>query len=50
MVLAADVMPSVADQVMQLIREWEVSDADYLLTRQEVVAPDPPHGRLSAGQ
>ena len=50
LVLAADVMPSVADRVMQLIREWEVSDADYLLTRQEVVAPNPPHGRLSGGE
>lgn len=49
-VLAADVMPSVADRVMQLIREWEVSDADYLLTRQEVVAPNPPHGSLSGGE
>ena len=46
-VLAADVMPSVADRVMQLIRDWEVKDADYLLTRQEVVAPSPPHGRLA---
>jgi uncharacterized hydrophobic protein (TIGR00271 family) len=48
-VLAADVMPSVADQVVQLIREWEVEDADYLLTRQDVVAPNPPHGRLAGG-
>jgi uncharacterized hydrophobic protein (TIGR00271 family) len=48
-VLAADVMPSVADRVMQLIREWEVEDADYLLTRQEVIAPNPPHGRLTGG-
>ncbi len=48
-VLAADVMPSVADRVMHLIREWEVEDADYLLTRQEVVAPNPPHGRHSRG-
>jgi len=48
-VLAADVMPSVADQVMQLIREWEISDADYLLTRQDVVAPYPPHGSVSGG-
>ncbi|HMA27521.1 MAG: DUF389 domain-containing protein [Solirubrobacterales bacterium] len=46
-VLAADVMPSVADRVMQLIREWEVGDSDYLLTRQEVVAPNPAHGRLA---
>ena len=49
-VLAADVMPSVADGVMQLIRDWEIDDADYLLTRQEVVAPNPPHGRLARGQ
>jgi uncharacterized hydrophobic protein (TIGR00271 family) len=49
-VLAADVMPSVADQVVQLIREWEVEDADYLLTRQDVVAPNPPHGRLAGGE
>jgi uncharacterized hydrophobic protein (TIGR00271 family) len=42
-VLAADVMPSVADRVMELIREWEVDEADYLLTRQEVIAPAP-HG------
>ena len=48
-VLAADVMPSVADQVVQLIRDWEVEDADYLLTRQDVVAPNPPHGRLAGG-
>jgi uncharacterized hydrophobic protein (TIGR00271 family) len=48
-VLAADVMPSVADRVMQLIREWEVADSDYLITRQEVVAPYPPHGRLAGG-
>jgi uncharacterized hydrophobic protein (TIGR00271 family) len=48
-VLAADVMPSVADRVMQLIRDWEVDEADYLLTRQEVVAPSPAHGHLSGG-
>jgi uncharacterized hydrophobic protein (TIGR00271 family) len=47
-VLAADVMPSVADRVMQLIRDWEVEDADYLLTRQEVVAPSL-HGPLAKG-
>jgi uncharacterized hydrophobic protein (TIGR00271 family) len=40
-VLAADVMPSVADRVMGLIRDWGVDDTDYLLTRQEVVAPIP---------
>jgi uncharacterized hydrophobic protein (TIGR00271 family) len=48
-VLAADVLPAVADQVMQLIRQWGVEDADYLLTRQEVVAPNPPHGHLTGG-
>jgi uncharacterized hydrophobic protein (TIGR00271 family) len=47
-VLAADVMPSVADRVMKLIRDWEIEEADYLLTRQEVVAPAPhSHGRFS---
>jgi len=40
-VLAADVLPSVADDVMELIRSWEVRDQDYLLTRQEVIAPSP---------
>ncbi len=49
-VLAADVMPSVADRVVTLIRDWEVDDADYLLTRQEVVAPTPPHGHYSRGE
>src|SRR5436190_6074218 len=49
-VLAADVMPSVADRVMSLIRDWEVDDADYLLTRQEVVAPSPPHGHYPRGE
>jgi uncharacterized hydrophobic protein (TIGR00271 family) len=49
-VLAADVLPSVADRVVSMIREWEVDDADYLLTRQEVVAPSPPHGHYSRGE
>ena len=40
-VLAADVLPSVADRVMKLIQDWGVDDSDYLLTRQEVVAPIP---------
>jgi uncharacterized hydrophobic protein (TIGR00271 family) len=40
-VLAADVLPSVADRVMGLIRDWEIDDSDYLLTRQDVVAPIP---------
>jgi uncharacterized hydrophobic protein (TIGR00271 family) len=50
-VLAADVMPAVADQVMGLIGEWEVGEADYLLTRQEVIAPAPHgHGQFAAGE
>jgi uncharacterized hydrophobic protein (TIGR00271 family) len=48
-VLAADVLPAAADEVMQLIREWEVADEDFLITRQEVVAPTPAHGGVSAG-
>jgi len=40
-VLDADVMPSVADRVMTLIRDWEVDESDYILTRQDVVAPIP---------
>ncbi|HKH41647.1 MAG TPA: DUF389 domain-containing protein [Solirubrobacterales bacterium] len=40
-VLAADVLPSVADRVIGLISDWEVDEADYLLTRQDVVAPIP---------
>jgi len=50
-VLAGDVMPSVADRVMELIREWGVTEEDYLLTRQEVIAPAP-HGpgRFAAAQ
>jgi uncharacterized hydrophobic protein (TIGR00271 family) len=48
-VLAADVLPSVADRVMRLIRDWGVDDADYLLTRQDVVAPIPHvHARWAA--
>ena len=49
-VLAADVLPSVADQVVGLIREWRVDESDYLLTRQDVVAPHPPHGPLAGGE
>jgi uncharacterized hydrophobic protein (TIGR00271 family) len=48
-VLAADMAPSVADQVVQLIREWGVGEDDYLITRQEVVAPHPAHRQLAAG-
>jgi uncharacterized hydrophobic protein (TIGR00271 family) len=48
-VLAADVSPRVADRVIGLIREWEVGDSDYLLTRQEVVAPHPTPHHFAAG-
>jgi uncharacterized hydrophobic protein (TIGR00271 family) len=40
-VLAADVLPSVADRVMRLIGDWGVDETDYLLVRQDVVAPHP---------
>ena len=40
-VLAADVLPSAADEVMRLLDSWGVSDQDFLLTRQEVIAPLP---------
>lgn len=40
-ILDADVSPSVADRVMRLIREWEIDESDYVLTRQDVVAPIP---------
>jgi hypothetical protein len=40
-VLDADVIPSVADRVMRLIRDWEIDDSNYVLTRQDVVAPIP---------
>jgi uncharacterized hydrophobic protein (TIGR00271 family) len=40
-VLAADVLPSVADRVMGLIGDWGVDETDYLLIRQDVVAPHP---------
>jgi uncharacterized hydrophobic protein (TIGR00271 family) len=50
-VLAADVLPSVADQVMRLIRDWQLEESDYLLTRQEVIAPAPhERGRLAGAE
>jgi uncharacterized hydrophobic protein (TIGR00271 family) len=49
-VLAADVLPSVADEVMRLLKSWEVSDGDYLLTRQEVIAPMPHVSRAMSDQ
>jgi uncharacterized hydrophobic protein (TIGR00271 family) len=48
-VLAADVMPSVADRVMALIRDRGIGEADYLLVRQDVVAPLPPPSARFAG-
>ena len=48
-VLEADLLPAVADQVMGLIREWEIADGSYLITRQEVIAPTPVHGPITSG-
>ena len=48
-VLEADLLPAVADQVMGLIREWEIADGSYLITRQEVIAPTPIHGPITGG-
>jgi uncharacterized hydrophobic protein (TIGR00271 family) len=48
-VLEADLLPSVADQVMGLIREHEIADGSYLITRQEVIAPSPIHGPITGG-
>ena len=48
-VLEADLLPAVADQVMGLIRDWEIADGSYLITRQEVIAPTPAHGPISGG-
>jgi uncharacterized hydrophobic protein (TIGR00271 family) len=50
-VLAADVMPSVADRVMGLIRDWGIAEDDYLMVRQDVVAPIPaPQARFAGAQ
>jgi uncharacterized hydrophobic protein (TIGR00271 family) len=36
---------------MQLIRDWQVEESDYLLTRQEVIAPAPhERGRLAGAE
>ena len=48
-VLEADLLPAVADQVMGLIRDWEIADGSYLITRQEVIAPAPAHGPMNSG-
>jgi uncharacterized hydrophobic protein (TIGR00271 family) len=48
-VLEADLLPAVADQVMDVIREWEIDDSSYLITRQEVIAPTPIHGPITGG-
>lgn len=48
-VLEADLLPAVADQVMELIQQWEIDDGNYLITRQEVIAPTPIHGPISGG-
>jgi uncharacterized hydrophobic protein (TIGR00271 family) len=48
-VLEADLLPAVADQVMELIHQWEIDDGSYLITRQEVIAPTPVHGPINGG-
>jgi uncharacterized hydrophobic protein (TIGR00271 family) len=48
-VLEADLLPAVADQVMDVIRQWEISEDSYLITRQEVIAPTPIHGPIAGG-
>jgi uncharacterized hydrophobic protein (TIGR00271 family) len=49
-VLEADLLPAVADQVMELIQASEIGDGNYLITRQEVIAPTPVHGPISGGK
>jgi uncharacterized hydrophobic protein (TIGR00271 family) len=49
-VLEADLLPSVADQVLQLIRDRGIADDSYLITRQEVIAPAPAHGQVAGGR
>jgi uncharacterized hydrophobic protein (TIGR00271 family) len=48
-VLEADLLPAVADQVMALIQDWGIGDGSYLITRQEVIAPTPVHGPITGG-
>ena len=48
-VLEADLLPAVADQVMGLLRDWEIGEGSYLITRQEVIAPTPIHGPVTGG-
>jgi uncharacterized hydrophobic protein (TIGR00271 family) len=48
-VLEADLLPSVADQVLVLIQDWGIEDSSYLITRQEVIAPTPAHGHIAGG-
>jgi uncharacterized hydrophobic protein (TIGR00271 family) len=48
-VLEADLLPAVADQVMDLIGDWEIADGSYLITRQEVIAPTPVQGPITGG-
>jgi uncharacterized hydrophobic protein (TIGR00271 family) len=49
-VLEADLLPSVADQVLQLIQDRGIADDSYLITRQQVIAPAPAHGQLAGGK
>lgn len=49
-VFAADVAPSAADEVMGMIAELGIPADDYLLTRQETIAPSRIHPRRSEDQ
>jgi uncharacterized hydrophobic protein (TIGR00271 family) len=49
LVLEADLLPSVADDVLGLISERGIGEDSYLITRQEVVAPAPAHGAITGG-
>lgn len=49
-VLEGDVAPSVADQALDLITRLGIPAEDYVLARQDVVAPNPVHrGTFGAG-
>ena len=49
-VLEADLLPAVADQVMNLIQDRGIGDSNYLITRQEVIAPTPIQGPITGGR
>jgi uncharacterized hydrophobic protein (TIGR00271 family) len=49
-VLEADLLPSVADRVLGVIKDRGIADDGYLITRQEVIAPAPAHGQIAGGK